>query len=87
MSSSDDYPKCPYCGFLLTGLPNPGECPGCGRSYGLSETWYEGQTRKGPDAGDVTRQWVRRTLDRWDLIAAWGILGFIIFVVLVFIFL
>ncbi len=78
MLNAEDKRGCPSCGYELTGLPEAGQCPECGQRYDFGPS---------DDPGDATRRWVRRTLDRWDLIAAWAIIAFILFVVLVFIFL
>jgi hypothetical protein len=32
-TSLSDAPQCPACGYNLTGLPEEGVCPECGRSY------------------------------------------------------
>jgi len=35
--ATDRPPRCLACGYALTGLPSPGQCPECSRGYDLSD--------------------------------------------------
>ncbi len=35
--ADDEYRVCPQCGYLLSGLPDQGKCPECGRGYSIEE--------------------------------------------------
>lgn len=46
--------RCPDCGYLLTGLPEKGQCPECGQRYDSAETIVLfGRTRSASTAGTI----------------------------------